>query len=105
MPTSFACMSIGRAAGRRTGNMLLLAGLTLLPGASSAAAFGLEPLTISAGQIVAKDALAGLAAEAAARGADTVAADHGGLVSQDRSALDLSQLNMSAFGDAEDAVR
>lgn len=103
MSASFDTSRDRVSAGRRLGTTFAVALLPMLAGASGAKAFGLEQLTVSAPRIIAKDALATLAA----RERSPASAPHqqGRLVSQDRSTLDLSALPMSAFGDAEEASR
>lgn len=86
---------------RRNGLPLAMLGVfALAPGAK---AFGLEQTTVSAAHIIAADALPALARRVLAvspTSAPTASAQ--GLVSQDRSALDLTRLSMSAFGDADE---
>ena len=102
MSASFDTSRDRVSAARRLGTTFAVALLPMLAGASGAKAFGLEQLTVSAPRIIAKDALATLAARERSPSAPH---QQGHLVSQDRSALDLSALPMSAFGDAEEASR
>lgn len=89
---------------RRLAASALLTAVATLAGSNGAAAFGLEQLTVVATRISNGPALAAVsahdaAAHLAAQGQDA------GLVSQDRSRLDLTRLPMSSFGDADEPAR
>lgn len=98
---STAMQNAGRA--RPARRAMLLATLATLGAASGAHAFGLEQLTIIASEMAGYRTLATVAARPASA-ADTNAREPG-LVSEDRSRMDLSRLPLSSFGDADEPAR
>ena len=101
---STATQAAGRARPARAGRRaVLLATLATLGAASGAHAFGLEQLTIIASEMAGYRTLVTVAARPASA-ADTNAREPG-LVSEDRSRMDLSRLPLSSFGDADEPAR